>query len=463
MSIQSNLKGLREKSGMSLTQAAQKMGTSKSNLSKMENNEDMVLTINSLMKASAAYDVPLAKILDIPFISKQNLGIATEVIEFIPTLISFMEKYPNARDKEELKNHPLGKVLKDEIVPYISKGTGLDMTKYTITPSMGKGRFAEVPWICVFDDEISKSATKGYYVVLLFSPAGNEVFISLNQGVTFFEQRYNKKGLPGNYIEKLQKVAEFWKDKLKFSNERISKSPIHLKGSGKLAKGYEAGHIAGASLTINDLQKVNSKEVFEVILELLGGLMQIKPQLSLYGGFDGMNASILLEDDQLYLDEFEEELEKEQQVIEKISKEQKEYNFDELVLEPGADALPPIEQNKGKKQYPRSASEAAKALQRANHTCEVDSTHTTFISAVTGEMFMELHHIIPLHVQHKFEKSLDTFSNIACLCSTDHRLLHHGLFEEKVGILRKLYEDRVEEWKVKGIYIEFDELLTYYK
>ncbi|QIC47154.1 DUF3578 domain-containing protein [Lysinibacillus sphaericus] len=463
MSIQTNLKSLRAKSGMSLTEAAQKMGISKSNLSKMENNEDMVITINSLTKASAVYKVPLAKILDIPFVSAQNLGKAIEVAGFNEALSTFMQEYPEARSKDEMKNHPLGKLLKDTIAQSIYKGTQLDEDFYTITPSIGKGRFAEIAWICIFDDEISKSATRGYYVVLLFDAMGKTVSISLNQGVTFFEKRYNKKGLPGNYIDKLTKIAEFWKNNLEFSNDKITTDPINLNGVGSLAKGYEAGHIAGATFTVEDLSELTSVEVFEVILELIKGIQQIKPQISMYGSFEAMNASILLEDDQLYLDESEEELEKEQHTIETITKDQKDYDFDQLLNEPGVDALPPIEHGKGKKQYPRSATEAAKALKRANHCCEIDARHNTFISAVTEKMFMELHHIIPLHLQAKFQKSLDVFSNIASLCPTDHRLLHHGLFEEKVAILKKLYDARVEEWKVKGIFIEFDELVTYYK
>ncbi|MFJ3707293.1 MrcB family domain-containing protein [Streptomyces sp. NPDC090053] len=48
----------------------------------------------------------------------------------------------------------------------------------------GTGLKTEIPWVRVFGREQSPSATTGWYVVYLFSAAGDRVYLSLNQGTT---------------------------------------------------------------------------------------------------------------------------------------------------------------------------------------------------------------------------------------------------------------------------------------
>src|SRR5439155_332406 len=48
----------------------------------------------------------------------------------------------------------------------------------------GVGNFATVPWLAIFDPIVTDSATRGYYVVYLFSADGEIVHLSLNQGTT---------------------------------------------------------------------------------------------------------------------------------------------------------------------------------------------------------------------------------------------------------------------------------------
>lgn len=48
----------------------------------------------------------------------------------------------------------------------------------------GTGLKTEIPWVRVFGREQSTSATTGWYVVYLFSAAGDRVYLSLNQGTT---------------------------------------------------------------------------------------------------------------------------------------------------------------------------------------------------------------------------------------------------------------------------------------
>src|SRR4051812_6866466 len=51
----------------------------------------------------------------------------------------------------------------------------------------GTGRKTEIPWVRVHSASRSPSATDGWYVVYLFSAAGDRAYLSLNQGTTRWE------------------------------------------------------------------------------------------------------------------------------------------------------------------------------------------------------------------------------------------------------------------------------------
>ena len=46
----------------------------------------------------------------------------------------------------------------------------------------GAGRKSKVPWIRIYSEKHSPSATEGWYVVFLYAADGSAVFLSLNQG-----------------------------------------------------------------------------------------------------------------------------------------------------------------------------------------------------------------------------------------------------------------------------------------
>lgn len=128
--------------------------------------------------------------------------------------------------------------------------------------------------------------------------------------------------------------------------------------------------------------------------------------------------------------------------------------------------------NSSKKKSPkRDCFIAAKALAYANYECEYDRNHPTFIRKNSGHNYTEPHHLVPISRTGDFTfnkgndtvaVSLDIPNNIVSLCSHCHNLLHYGRMEEKVHVLRKLYDERVVKLKNAGIDITFDDLLKYY-
>ena len=114
----------------------------------------------------------------------------------------------------------------------------------------------------------------------------------------------------------------------------------------------------------------------------------------------------------------------------------------------------------GRKVYPRSKRVARNALILANHNCEIDGNHTSFIRRGTSVKYMEPHHLVPMSLSDEFECSLDREENIVCLCSNCHNRIHYGDDAEK--LVRVLFEKRKEKLLSVGIDIGIDELLKAY-
>lgn len=112
--------------------------------------------------------------------------------------------------------------------------------------------------------------------------------------------------------------------------------------------------------------------------------------------------------------------------------------------------------------YQRNKDIALKRMKKASYTCEADGAHVTFISPVTGNNFVEPHHLIPMKAQPDFTNSLDVQENIVVLCPNCHRKIHYGAHRDKEILLKRFHDDLHEGLGKKGLKITFDFLKTYY-
>jgi len=128
----------------------------------------------------------------------------------------------NYSTENEFKSNNVANYLRSIAKETIETEAFIDKNKYKVEGSPGKGNWAEVPWIGIFDRKITTTATKGYYIVYLFIADMSGVYLSLNQGWTFFEENY--KGQDPK--EKIRSVSNSFRIKLNsilndFSDERI--------------------------------------------------------------------------------------------------------------------------------------------------------------------------------------------------------------------------------------------------
>lgn len=80
--------------------------------------------------------------------------------------------------------------------------------------------------------------------------------------------------------------------------------------------------------------------------------------------------------------------------------------------------------------YLRNPTTSKNALIRANNSCEIDRTHTSFLRRDENTMYMEPHHLIPMSLTNYFGVNLDREQNIFSLCSNCHNQIHYGAKED---------------------------------
>lgn len=111
--------------------------------------------------------------------------------------------------------------------------------------------------------------------------------------------------------------------------------------------------------------------------------------------------------------------------------------------------------------YPRNIKESLAAKEAHQWQCEIDPSHQTFTDTY-NRPYVEGHHIIPMATQDFFEYTIDFAHNIACLCPTCHRQIHHATLDERLPLVEYLYEKRKHFFREFNISIKKDNLLSFY-
>jgi len=177
---------------------------------------------------------------------------------------------------DNMGGHVEANYIRSAAKTIIEEESKLDVSTYKVYGSSGKGNWADIPWLGVFDREITTTATKGYDIVYLFRSDMSGVYISLNQGWTYFKDKYGiREGK-----NKIRLVSDAWQNILSSPLNDFSFDEIDLKrvsSSSDLAKGYELGHICGK---LYEKDKIPSSDVLiEDLRNLLGVYRELKGYL----------------------------------------------------------------------------------------------------------------------------------------------------------------------------------------
>jgi hypothetical protein len=182
-----------------------------------------------------------------------------------------LENYETQK-RTDLKENRFAAYVRNEPSRVIIDTAHIDTSKYEIHSSVGQGNWAEIPWIAVFDKDISTSAKKGYYIVYLFCSDMSGMYISLNQGWTYFRDQYGiKQGR-----REIAALSKYWKQILSSTLDDFSFDEIDLriKKGSVLANGYELGHICGKFYSRDTLP--SSDTLADDLRNLIGVFRELK-------------------------------------------------------------------------------------------------------------------------------------------------------------------------------------------
>lgn len=238
--------------------------------------------------------------------------------------------------------------------------------RYIVQGSPGQGNWADCPWIGIFDSLKTESAQTGYYLVYLFDKNMNNVYLSLNQGVTHIKKEY-KRGAK----EVLFARAENYRCKLDY----LLSDQINIQLNSKLTNPqlYETGNILATCYNINS----------------------IPDELTLVKDFRRF-----------------------------LSYYQKLLAFDSSDFNYGNESIEEIKKKRLHEKFDRRGAVSLTVKRMKGYRCEACDISFAEIYGSIGEGYIEVHHLIPFSSLKEGKTHLSLEKDFAVLCSNCHRMIH---------------------------------------
>lgn len=177
-----------------------------------------------------------------------------------------LDNYEKVR-KEKLFGHDVAEIIREKIPKILRDKT--DDRQYLVVGSIGKGNIAEVPWIAILDNEITKTVQEGYDVVYLFDSMMRGFYLSLNQGV----EQYGK----GNTDTEIIQNTKILRSNLSDIPEDLSLKDISLAADQELGQKYEIAHICGKFYSKDKIP--SDEELFNDLERMLGIYKKLKEEV----------------------------------------------------------------------------------------------------------------------------------------------------------------------------------------
>jgi len=294
---------------------------------------------------------------------------------------------------EEYTEHPLARYIRGEATEEVKKAI-VNPTGFSFKGSAGSGKWADVPWIAVFDDVVTDTATEGYYVVYLFHTSDPVVHLSLNQGTTRTRSEFKSAT-----HDVLRERAQLIRRRLPDFAPRLPITTIDLGSVVGLPGDYAAGHAMGTSYSLSTLP---SDEVLKRDLETA---ISAYKALTFRGGLDPTTEDI------------------------------------DADAPSGSGSL--IEQRRYKmhRRIERNPNAARAAKKHHGISCQACTFEFEERYGDIGRGFIEAHHLKPIGSLNEGEVvSYDIATDFAVLCSNCHRMIHKSSDPSDLAAFRLLLQ-----------------------
>ncbi|MGI6713840.1 MAG: MrcB family domain-containing protein [Bacilli bacterium] len=140
-----------------------------------------------------------------------------------------------------------------------------------ISGSCGIGQKTDYPWVAIFNRNLTTTAQRGLYMVYLFKKDMSGFYLSLHQGITYFEKRFKRKR-----YQYARKVADYFRSEI--GDEYFDRGEIDLlASSASLGRGYQETNIlskyyAKDSFTSEEIEKdlLKMLAIYDELVGVLG-------------------------------------------------------------------------------------------------------------------------------------------------------------------------------------------------
>lgn len=306
-----------------------------------------------------------------------------ESLEFI------LSEYPQAMS-EAFKGHYLASFIRSEVRATVASLLGTN-ERYEVDASAGKGTWAKAPWIAIFDTLITDTAQSGYYPVYLFREDFSGFYLSLNQGVTGFREKYQSSAKDVLRLRATDFRAQIGNITGSFPDKEINLIP---SSKNSFSAYYEAGNICAKYY---DVKAIPLEQ--ELIADL-HDLLKLYETLS-HNETIPLNLTWLEEDENEYIEDLQ------------LFRSHKR-----------------IERN----------TRLVKAVKRSQGSiCQVCKTDFEKIYGEIGRGYIEAHHLTPLAELKGQKISLNPWKDFAVLCANCHRMIHRSQFPHDIEYFKKEY------------------------
>lgn len=306
-----------------------------------------------------------------------------------------MNEYPSLRGTPLSKQPPLFSAITKDL-PSLLRPASRTHPHFIWEASVGKGQWADAPWLAVFDPIVTDSARFGYYPVYLFSNTLESVYLSMNQGMTHLHQEY---GVP-TAREILRQRATLIRMRLRGQYEYLFPLTTinlqHPKPGSRLSS-YEPGHAFGCCYARGAIPPD------DILLAHAEAMVDLYATLTKQGGVTDLKRDIDEEDTRI--------------------EEARKYTYHRTIE--------------------RSRKLALEAKRIHGHVCQACGFDFTTKYGDLGRGYIEAHHRVPLWqlVDAGEPIRLDPRKDFAVVCANCHRMLHRpgapANFEDFVAAVRR--------------------------
>jgi hypothetical protein len=184
-------------------------------------------------------------------------------------LARFMRLFVEARGVEFSHDHPAVEALKT-CATFIERILPAALAAAEVRSSVGRGNWANVPWIAVLHPSVTNSTQHGVYPVLLFREDMQAVEVAIVQGVTDLKESLGRR----QAVTELHRRADLLRAELR-DLEAIgfaADSAFEL-GSSQLGRDYVEATVIHSAIEVDDLAELNVSEKLSALLRAYASML----------------------------------------------------------------------------------------------------------------------------------------------------------------------------------------------